>query len=211
MLQRYIPGLEKATTAAKRWALVMEYTADGFILATKRTESLDGALKVLRNQFDDAAKGLALGLLPNMTAFVKSLTTLLEKYNNLNPAQKTAANYALLFAAAIGPASLLTSGLLSLITLLGKAGAAWRLYHLSSLGPAGIAIGIGWYVGTKGLELAGMHPWKSPGGRWTPKAVGNLGTPGTAEYRTNLDYQEQQLRTQQKISRQLGNGVPVRA
>ena len=200
MLQRYIPGLDKAASAQQKWALVMEYTAEGFVLATKRVDSFDGALKVLRNQFDDASKGLAIGLLPNMTAFVKTLTDVLIQYNELNPQQKSFYNYLLLTAALIGPGSLLIIGLASLVNALEVLRLKYlRVAAAKLLAFPELAVAVG----------AGYLGWKVAERVWKGSAAQQRAAAGITPLTKDQDVQYQQLRTQMKIDRKLGNGVPV--
>jgi hypothetical protein len=239
MLARYIPKLKDVTSKQKAWNMILDWTTDGLVLAKKRTGDFEGAFELLRNQFDDASMHLAIGLLPNMTKFIKWLTKLTERFTDLSPGKQKAVAVGAGAAAASFPIMTMIGNLLQIgiFARLGKllaaggggAGGGGLLAGLLGLGKGLIMLGgpvgavikgglIGTLSAMSGMKAARegkIRPWNPlavPGyeiEKWANEQRG--GGLAAPTQKELADLHRQQIHHTRRIERHLRHGVPVKA
>jgi hypothetical protein len=82
ILQRYVPALRTAETAAEKHAIVTDMMSKGFQQAQAETERLRGRLTQLRNRVGDIAEKIGQALLPGFEGWIEvgeRVTTFVEK------------------------------------------------------------------------------------------------------------------------------------
>jgi hypothetical protein len=67
ILQRYVPALRTATTAAEKQAIVTELMEKGFSQAAAESETFGGRLQQLKNTAGDLAEDIGMELIPKLT------------------------------------------------------------------------------------------------------------------------------------------------
>jgi len=102
--------------AAAALAMMYEQTEKTVGTFAAESEGFSGQMQILKAQFEDIAQQLGVHLLPIAIRFLGFLSTLVEKFTELSPAQQKFIVYFGLIAAAVGPVLLVVAKVITIFT-----------------------------------------------------------------------------------------------
>ncbi len=110
MLQRFIPQLKNAGSAAEKYAILTQKAAVGNKVLAAETEAGTGPLVKLKNTFDDLLENIGADIMSAINPFIQKLQQMLEWFKKLSSGAREAIEIVLAVMAAVGPAIMLIVG-----------------------------------------------------------------------------------------------------